>query len=345
MSVVAEPLANGRALVYLDQADWSYLADGKATDAEAVLRRLGEHDVTYLLSPEHFYETAGLGPGLSRRVAYLESFPGAVLFPVGSTALLQLNMLQLVRIGSGESPERQTIEAQPLTGPMEEAVRSLQVAIPAFRMGEIAMRLGRATRRGQDKEEMLTRNHMRAALLRGDWKKHLVLRERLGESPTRRERIMTRAIAPVLGWLGERLERAGWRPLYKKGEDPVFEAVYVRFWPPGLPRNRANIRAAHKAWRQRDKYLRAIPSLLAFAAVYENLHYRQDTFNASDFMDPLHAAYAPLCDLFTGDKRTIEPLDRMFEQAGTVFCETERLADVARGLEAGIAAMRESGEE
>ena len=54
--------------VYLDQADWSYLADNRSPETARVLRRLAaDGAITLLLSEIHLIETHALGADFARR--------------------------------------------------------------------------------------------------------------------------------------------------------------------------------------------------------------------------------------------------------------------------------------
>ena len=68
--------ATGPALLSLDQADWSYLADRKLPVEEASLRALGaRQEVIVFVSFEHLLETSGLKRGYGHRMQFVREFP------------------------------------------------------------------------------------------------------------------------------------------------------------------------------------------------------------------------------------------------------------------------------
>jgi len=122
--------------VYLDQADWSYLASGRFHEEELRLRDFAnEGRVSFFLSFEHLVETAGLRTGLEERMDFLRKFPGIFFLDTTSDKILAHSAESLVSFAKKNRPN----------APMPIKLRQLSL-IPSEQISALLLK-ARLTRR------------------------------------------------------------------------------------------------------------------------------------------------------------------------------------------------------
>ena len=329
-----------RSIVYLDQADWAYLHAGKAPDAEDVLRTLGASGaIDFLITVHHFEEGSGLNDPASR-VAFLRSFPG--------TAFTEWSAYDLVRyeaekLAHGLPPELgETIGMVPLfeiaDGDIEKLTFGFMKSHPVRKLLEPLY----ARRRDlfHLDQEALKAHGARAskaddlaiwrAQIRGQPDRAIAIWERIMRVPMtdeQRDQMRRRTEDLSTGWIAG--ESAGFLPPADLDFDETFVRVVFTALPFEIKRDREAIVRVLRAWGDRSRPASPLSCAAAVAAgVLDN---PARGYQASDQVDVVHAAFAPIVDVFTGDRRTIDALRRLKLKARVLG--TNSLSDVARYLE------------
>ena len=127
--------------VYLDQADWSYLQDGMAPEAEARLRDAGSRGrATYFISWTHFAENSQLTEGLASRLSFLRSFPGVQRVEVPAQTLVSYHAQVLVDVAEGRPQRPPAFQATPLNAVSEtQLLEDTQGAISLHKLHSMTM--------------------------------------------------------------------------------------------------------------------------------------------------------------------------------------------------------------
>jgi hypothetical protein len=110
--------------------------------------------------------------------------------------------------------------------------------------------------------------------------------------------------------------------------DETFVDVVFKWLPEAVRRDRAAIQRVIDVWYDRSRI--ASPLTCAAAVTGAVLNNPDRNYEASEQLDLVHAAFAPLVNLFTADKRTVNAL-RNLRMTSTVM-RSRRLAEVARSL-------------
>lgn len=115
--------------------------------------------------------------------------------------------------------------------------------------------------------------------------------------------------------------------------DFIFQQAVMPFLPESAMADHQLLMKVADSWKLDDVRLSSI-SLNAFAALVESIHYQpQRDFKASELPDQRHAAYAPLVEMFTCDRRNEKPLKKAIASMGenaTVIMRNGRLDVVLR---------------
>ncbi len=326
-----------RRLVYLDTADWSYLESGKCPQADACLRAAGERgDVAYLVSVEHFVEISGLNDGLERRIDYLRKFPATMWVGIGGSDILEFEAKALAAKALGTEPPMTDC---PTGWMVNEPDRKLQSAIAMARRArglyslyaraEAAARRARAPDTHQQVEKLF------GFLVRGDFRGLDRWMDKRGlKQPGLRgsaQRLLLRGVEKGLAF-AQALE------LYPAVDrsDPSFDRVVASKLPRAVRRSRPAMTKIQRAWREQTERVRHVPSLSVVAAL-EMATYRQlaSKYDASVEVDKMHAAFSPLCSVFTCDKRNLATIRSILESAGrdTKVLNTGRLIKLADAVD------------
>lgn len=172
VSSYKEPVA--RLDIYLDSADWSYLQEGRASEAEAKLRCLAsDSEIALFISWEHMAEMAGLKNGLFDRLKFIKGFPNSHVFQSPSDSLLSSEVRSLAC-----AVRKQPLPHAPLNaGRISEAGDAVLEKILKFygrpvrhvnrMMSEIA-KIGRASNDARTAVELASRRRIVAQILRGE---------------------------------------------------------------------------------------------------------------------------------------------------------------------------------
>lgn len=323
-------------VVYLDQSDWSYLHQGRFPAAERVLQREGESgSVIYMVSVHHLEETAGLADPCPR-LEYIRSFPGTALVPeVLGFDIVERDAAMMV---GAEFDPHPSLGLIPLVDyPFEKLVeftkgfersrryRAMLEPLYKFNRDLHLLDVDAWARDGARKPTKQENEDLWRAHFRGDVTKAIEIIER----------VLGHAIEPAaLDLLREKIARChetwcrgatlGLVPPIEADFDEVFASSIFRYLPLDQRRDPNFINDAGKAWRRIRKEPRpATCFALVETSVKTNMmrHY-----SASEQVDALHAAFAPLVHVFTCDKRVESILTRI----GVAHCiRSGRLDDVA----------------
>ena len=325
--------------VYLDQADWSYLEDGRAADAERELRELAEdHPLLFLISMEHFVETGGLNVGVAKRLSYLKSFPGTMWVATEGTTLVKNSADALVDMAL-RGRERAPLELQlwPLENlslaELENMVNVARLMRVAYSMGAKAETHARSTRKGMKKRTLQSQEKYVGHFIDGNWGKV-------------RKHLEKKGIGGVRQWPGRLLmwltsgafsyaKRKGLWGITGARYDPVFNTWVYMHIDRDIRRNADHLTAIRKVWKDEKQRCSVAPELSCAVSIVESVFWNSArTYSISEEIDPFHAAHAPLVDIFTCDKRNEQPLRRVFRSGGlrTVLLRTKHLFDVIREI-------------
>ena len=324
--------------IYLDQSDWAMLHAGRAQEAEAALREMGERgDATYVVSSEHMLETHKLGRGRGDRLAFLRRFPGVAFTGNVTDALLAADASRLAGHVEGHSPvptqleivrvsELSDDEFAQLAGPGHWIFRLLH------RFTLVPERIGRAARRGETKKARRGSDAAVRAFLRGDAAAFGKAIGALGPPVGIVRRRVFDTLAPVAARAGAWARAHGFAGP-DKNRDPQFDRCVLPRLPEDVRRRPEVVQRCATLWADATTRGELVPSLAAYAAVHEALENDlARTLSAGDLVDARHAAYAPWADVFTCDKRNEAAVRRALASAarGTKVVRCARLTEVVK---------------
>lgn len=327
--------------VYLDTADWAYLEEGKAPDVVTFLSELGETGAAvFVVSHEHWVEVAGLSHGLARRLDFIRRFPGTQRVVGSTNGLLAFDAQQLVRAVSGRGAAGASLPLEPLAGvPLSELRRWVEhfgrFVRAVDKHSTSLQRSRRALGDARTAKAIRAEHRNLGAFLRGDAEgvvRHLA---RGGRVPGRAQNWLLRKSVSLVGRVAGELHRRGRLPFAELTYDPVFSATVVPLLESAARTNPEVLDAIYAYWRTRGNRSVA-PSLACQAALAERLEMQPDLrLLKSEAADARHAAYAPLVDLFTCDKRNRDPLRKALAEIGcsTLVVGTKRHKDLVGALE------------
>ncbi len=311
--------------IYLDQADWSYLSDGKYPSAEARLRELGqEGEVLYWISHEHLFETGALTVGLQARLEFLRGFPAIFMMECCSAQVLHHDFEVLLATATGaKSPEPLQVRGVSLSGSsvtkLNDMVRDSRSYVNAMMRCVSGERHSRRARPETQKEQASEAKFSRV-FMKGDWRavqKHLKKRLPRWTWFDAANAKMLMSVASS----GERLlERIG-MPLLADGKwDITFTRVVLpRVVMEAMSQRRmlspATVAEIAKLWRDAELRPMLVPSMACVAAVIENVYRRpKEEYGLDAELDWKHAAYAPWVNVFTCDKRNHDHIDAVIRK-------------------------------
>jgi len=330
-------------MVYLDQADWAYLQEGMADEAERKLRKLGEEGKTmFLVTYEHLYETGKLKLGYSARIQYLCGFPRTVWAQDQiSKEILGLSVRGFIDEAIGQSRTHAVLNIVPLKDVnlllMKLVAKAFYlVSKPAIWLRTALEQRVRRARVGRTKKMQMIHERYEAALFRGDIRESFQELERMGlkVNPFRGKtvEILSPLIARGASWFRLRGKLA---PDGKRF-DHIFNSNVMPHLPSAILTNSEQRDAVMKTWKNPEQRANVAPSLACVTAVEEAVHYSTNyNYQESDTLDSMHVTYAPMVDIFTCDKRTFAPLKKAIKQGGfpTKVLRTGRLEAVVEAVE------------
>lgn len=324
-------------VVYLDQADWAYLHGGAATEAERILRSLGEAGgVAFLVTLEHLEEGTGLDDPMARAV-YLREFPGTFFTEISGYDLLEFDAVQLARgIDRGfeiradrlkeisDSELRKFVFGFALSHPLRRRLEPLHARRRELfhRDQEVLKAAGRRSTKQDDLALWRT-------FIRGDVKRAIANWERImgrKATPAEEARLVELTSEMSAAWIN--FEAIGIAPPRDLDFDMTFVLTVFNSLPLELRRDREAVTRALKAWY--DPSRPAGPLSCAAAVVGSVQENPARAYSASDQVDALHAAFAAATDVFTADKRTVSAMSRL-KLRGRIF-RTGHLLELAKFL-------------
>ncbi len=323
-----------RTLVYLDTADWSYLESGKAAVAETQLRELGRvGKIALIVSLDHFVEASGLTRGRWSRVHYMHDFPGTLWLACSGYQITDL----AIQLFAARCLDLGPIRQQFLGGwlahrdvqEFEEVVRNASKLRRVFGVyARAAAFSNTAARTAHDRK---TNDRLLTMVRKGD---RVGFRKCVAKSGVtlpgwrgQMQRLAEHILFAGATWARRRglvsaLPRADWH----------FERCVGSRLPPSIRGSRETMLRLHAVWSDETRRAEASAALACVAA----LDLRQiATTNPEKMMsseiDKLHAAFAPLTDVFTCDKRNQPTLAAVLAKARhpTRVLRTGHLDEVA----------------
>ncbi len=335
-STAAEPLK-----VDLDQADWAYMADGKAAAAKDKLAKLGASgQAIFLISHEHLVETAALAEGSRERFRFLRSFPAVLRLPDAGASLIHGHAAAslLAYAGRCTPPQSLPLEARAVALEPEEfwdqwASSHGKRMVRLFDMKARPERFARKARLGKTAKDLEHDARSLGALSLGDQARFEKLLQRGPDAPGPRWVRLTRLATPFIQRFYEVVASHGWLPPPGRKFDDVFGSMLLAGLPRALRRDHKLVKDLQRCWDDSSVRCRIAPSLACTASVIETTKRETERkkYGRADVIDPLHAAYAPHVDIFTCDKRNEAPLRDVLAKASvaTKVIRTNRLEKVA----------------
>jgi len=219
---------------------------------------------------------------------------------------------------------------------------------PFFSMMAWAERTGRSTRAGQTAEDRKAHERGLAAFLSGDTTGWIKFVERTVQQRHPLLRSTYHLFSPIYQWLFAAIHpgiaavaacfvNRGLLAPPGKSADSIYTRCLLPNLPKGFPGSLGQ-QELGKLWRNKNQRSKTAPCLASAAAIDESIY--NDTnysYKASDVVDHSHAAYAPLTDIFTCDKRSAQPLKQVIKRSGkdTIIIRSGRLDEVAGALDGG----------
>lgn len=289
--------------------------------------------------------------GYETRVRFMHGFPGTMWLQCSAFDLFRQEARVLCAIAGGEQPGPLSIDAAPLAeqavDDVLEGIRQGQFLRRLLPLEAIATRLSRRVRRGKSADELRQNDQLVLAFLSGDTNTFLAHAHRAASHLPAVGRRVFQALSPAydafvrwthpkLMMLANKLIPQGLSPVPTLFADPSYTHLLLPHLPADACRADAQTKLG-KLWRNKRRRSELAPSLACAAALLEAVH--RDTHYAyqnSDILDPHHAAYAPLVDIITCDKRSAGPLMQAIK-AGTLSTKVVRSAH----LDEVVAALQE----
>lgn len=307
-------------LVFLDTADWSYMETGRAGGATSALRELcSTGAVRILVTADHLLEVGGLTNGRASRMAFMRGFPGALLVPVSGSQILKMDAVALALHALGD-------EMAPRQLPCKELGALPQVELEAMVRQTWPLRFAqnlhaRATSSALESIPRTSKEDRQAAD-----KLHRLARK--GNASKVLEYLQRRHARGRLESFVQSLAVSGLVSLYRWSNDRGIVSaasngdwLFDRYVSGALPRqfssNPALMEPVFRTWSRPDELAAVAPSLACVSAVARQTDAIKDRKKIrSTETDKLHAAFAPLVDVFTCDGRMRPIIDRVFKGTG-----------------------------
>lgn len=330
---------DGRKLVFLDTADWSYMEDGRQPEAAAKLRDLcASGRARILITLDHLLEIGGLKSGLASRLRFMHDFPGTVLLPVGGSQVTKLAAYAFAIAALGGEMEPQALRCKDLS---TETIESLTEVVEQTRSLHLAQRLQAwavsatfSDRKKLSKEDGEVHSKLHRLARKGDRQQLMdYLRKR---RPLRGLRAIVqdvagRALFEIYRWGDER----GILSAAVKNNDFLFDELVSGALPRQLSSDPKIMRLLFETWARPDALALHSPSLACVAAIARGASPTKKTQKIrSTENDKRHAAFAPLADVFTCDRRVHPIISRTLKMARsqTTVIRTSLLADVVAAV-------------
>jgi hypothetical protein len=316
--------------VYLDQADWSYLADNRSPEAARILRRLAVNGaVTLLLSEIHLIETHALGAGFVRRADFIASFPNTSLIQHSPVTILRAAGDELSARALGETVEQTAFGIAPVDRTSFDSI-SFEAAQRAFEIAAMFERTPRALAPDTARASKLA-----AALIRGKSRDTNRLLDDIHLNSAARF-IAHRVVGPVLRTVAGFAEANGYLAPVRRRLDHEFTACFLTQLPIEKRRSPHALNRIYNEWKRNPEVTPS--SLRCYAAVWREQQAARSRIARSEILDRWHSAFAPLVDVFTCDKRNHRAVrDALSGRSSTRVIRTNRLDDVVSAIESILA--------
>lgn len=314
--------------VYLDQADWSYLQDGRFPEAEKNIRRYAEEGrLLLLISNEHLIETAELSNGLRKRIDYIRNFPNTYLIRNSSANVLKQSAASLVQFALDDSCRfTLSISMKPLKDfSLEDLVDTIPREFGIIHgLRSFSSRMTKLSRSARpekmSKADLIRDERFISAMLRGDkatCKQHISDIHEGKATPF--QQLVTDTSLEAGRQLGTLLDRIGCRTVMDKTMDPVFHACVMPHLDSEVRNNKEQLRQIFEIYQDQKAFARKSPPLAMRCAVYRAIHYNSlYRYKPSDETDQQHILFAVFADVFTCDKRNVSMLLDVLKTAVTI---------------------------
>lgn len=338
----AESLLEGCRLIFLDTADWSYMEDGRQPEAAAELRALcADGRARILVTADHLLEIGGLTSGRSSRLRFMHSFPGTVLLPVGGSQVTKLAAYDFAFAALDGDMEPQALRCQEMSAsPIEtltKAVEQTWVLDLAQRFQAWATSASFSDRKKSSKQDVEMHSKMHRLARKGDTQEVMdYLRKRRPLSGLRGivQNVAGRALVALYQWGNDR----GILSVAAKN-DFLFDELVSGALPRQLSSNPQIMGLLFELWSRPDALALHSPSLACVAAIARRSSPTRKTQKIrSTENDKRHAAFAPLVDVFTCDRRVQPIISQTLKVARsqTAVLRTSCLADVVAALKPSV---------